>query len=158
MPEAAAKKAPRKAKKAVAKKKTTAKKTTARKTPVKRTAKAKAAAPKKAVDFSRAEEVAKQVWFAGLGAYGLSFDELKSNYAKVNEQSQKLFKELVSRGERLQGDAESAIKEQRESIEGRFTDARKSVDDLVEKVDVSGRVKQITGRIESLSADLRKAV
>ena len=156
MAEATAK-APRKKAKKTTAKKTTAKKTTAKKTAVKRTSKAKAAAPKKVVDFSRAEEVAKQVWFAGLGAYGLSYDELKSNYEKVNEQSQKVFKDLVSRGERLQDDAESAIKEQRDSLEGRFSGARKSVDDLVEKVDISGRVKQFTSRIESLSADLRKA-
>ena len=151
MAEATAK-APRKS----AAKKTAAKKTTAKKGAAKRTtAKRKPAAAQ--TSFARAEGVAKQVWFAGLGAYGMSFDELKSNYEKVNEQSQKLFKDLVSRGERLQDDAESALKEQRGSLEERFSGARKSVDEIVDKVDVTGRVKQIVSRIESLSADLRKA-
>lgn len=139
------------AKRAVKKTTATAKRTTAK-------AKKAVKAETKFVDLGKAESVAKSVWFAGLGAYGMSYDEIKSNYDKVNEQSQKLFKELVSRGEKLQGDAESTIKEQKDSIEDAFSDARKSVDEFVEKIDVNGRVKEMFNRIDSLSADLKKAV
>jgi len=153
--------------------KTAAKKSTrsstARKAPAKRTAVKKAKSVKRpaarkaskssqAVNFNSAEEVAKSVWFAGLGAYGASYDELKSSYAKVNEQSQKLFLQLVKRGEKLQGDAESVIKQQRDSVEDRISDARKSVNELVDKFDFNGRVKQMLARVESLSDDLKKAV
>lgn len=154
--------------------KTAAKKSTrsstARKSPAKRTAVKKAKSVKRpaarrkaskssqAVNFNSAEEVAKSVWFAGLGAYGASYDELKASYAKVNEQSQKLFLQLVKRGEKLQGDAESVIKQQRDTVEDRISDARKSVNELVDKIDVNGRVKQVLARVESLSDDLKKAV
>ena len=150
-----ARKAP--AKKKVAAKRAVKKTTTTVKRTAAKTKKAVKAEPK-LVDLSKAESMAKSVWFAGLGAYGMSYDELKSSYDKVNEQSQKLFKDLVSRGEKLQSDAESSIKEQRDSIEDAFADARKSVDEFVEKIDVNGRVKVIFSRIDSLSADLKKAV
>lgn len=156
------------AKKATAKRKAPAAKKTTAKRAVKKTtttAKRTAAKSKKAVkqsakrvDLGKAEDVAKSVWFAGLGAYGMSYDEMKSNYDKVNKQSQKLFKQLVKRGEKVQNEAESAIKEQRETIEDRLTDARKNVDDFVGKIDLNGRVKQMFNRIEDLGDDLRKAV
>lgn len=166
----AAKKVAKKPVKKTTAKRVAAKKSTAKKAVSKRVSASKSAAKRSTaklksaaqssdsfVDLAKAEEVAKQVWYAGLGAYALSFDVTKASYEKVNEQGVKLFNDMVSRGEKLQDEAESVLKEQRDVIEERFTDARKSVDEIVDKVDVPGRVKQIVNRIESLSMDLRKA-
>ena len=58
-----------------------------------------------------AEEVARKIWLAGLGAYGKSFEEVKRQYEKLNGETSRLFEELVSKGEKLEADTKVKFKE-----------------------------------------------
>jgi poly(hydroxyalkanoate) granule associated protein phasin len=60
--------------------------------------------PKTPVD--KAGELARQIWLAGVGAYGQAFDETQEKVtkrvARVSEETTKLFDDLVSRGNDLE--------------------------------------------------------
>lgn len=64
----------------------------------------KPARPKSPVD--KAGELARQIWLAGVGAYGQAFDEtqekVSKRVARVSEETSKLFDDLVSRGNDLE--------------------------------------------------------
>ncbi len=106
----------------------------------------------------RAGEVAKNIWLAGLGAYGKAFDEAQDRYEKVSKETSRLFDDLVAKGKKLEDDTQgkfSTVKEKSNAtIEERvskvrhalgFTEGPKSgsiaelskkVDELSEKIDL----------------------
>lgn len=74
--------------------------------------------------IDRAGDLAKNVWLAGLGAYGKAFDEAKDVYEKASKETPKLFDELVKKGEELEADTIDAINETKEKVsKGRFSDS-----------------------------------
>ena len=158
-------------------KKTTSKKTSAKVTAAKKEVKAAVAklddAQDKIVDVAedilsirigRAQKIAKQAWFAGLGVYGRSYEELKTRYAdageelqarysNITEEGQNFVKDLVSRGEQFQDQAEDLIKDRRSAIEEQIEVAKSR---LVSVVDVPARLQDVSNKLESLSKDLQK--
>ncbi len=54
----------------------------------------------------KASEVAKRIWLAGLGAYGIALDEAVDQYGKVSDkvskETSKIFDELVEKGKLLE--------------------------------------------------------
>ncbi|WP_281684933.1 phasin family protein [Thalassobaculum salexigens] len=50
----------------------------------------------------RASELARRIWLAGVGAYGQAYDEAQEQMSRVNEETSKVFEELVNRGETLE--------------------------------------------------------
>ncbi len=149
---AAKPKAKAKAKKAPARK-ATAKKTTARKTTAKKTAAKK---PVQVTFAEKAQENARNVFLAGLGFYGKAFEEAQNQVeaaekrAKARrEKAEKLFNELVKRGEKVETSARKRIKdielpelkltdreEFRIQIRARLDKARESFETLRESVTV----------------------
>lgn len=107
-----------KAKKASTRK-TTAKKSGQRKTTAKKVT-AKKAATKKPVQpevVVKAQENARNVFLAGLGAYGKAFEEAQSQIEEAQSRmkenrarAEDLFKELVKRGEKVESSAKEKIK------------------------------------------------
>ena len=47
---------------------------------------------------NQAEDLARKIWLAGIGAYGKGFDEAQGQYEKLNTEATKLFNELVLLG------------------------------------------------------------
>ena len=47
-------------------------------------------------------DIARNIWLAGLGAYGRAFDEAMNRYEQASKDTPKLFMELVKRGEQLE--------------------------------------------------------
>ena len=47
----------------------------------------------------KASEIAKNIWLAGLGAYGKAFDEAQDRIDKASKEPPRLFKDLVAKGE-----------------------------------------------------------
>ena len=43
---------------------------------------------------NQAEELARKIWLAGIGAYGKGFDEAQGQYEKLNTEATKMFNEL----------------------------------------------------------------
>ena len=102
------------AKKAAPKRKTTAKRKPAAK---KTTAKRKAAPAKKAPTLqSRVTEASRNAFLAGLGFYGMAFDQmqdqLKTVETELNARRKKaddLYADMVKRGEKVEKQAKNAI-------------------------------------------------
>lgn len=60
------------------------------------------AAPKDAKVTDKASDIAKNIWLAGLGAYGKAFDEAHERYEKVSKDTSRLFDDLVAKGKKLE--------------------------------------------------------
>ena len=54
-------------------------------------------------------DIARNIWLAGLGAYGRAFDEAVHRYEKASKDSPKLFKDLVKRGQELEKETRSKV-------------------------------------------------
>jgi len=111
--------------------------------------------------------VAKQAWFAYLGAAGRTYDEVTTRYtqagdelqervSKINKGGQDLVLDLVSRGEKVQDEAEIRIKEGRATIEEQIEIAKGRLSGLTAFVDVPSRLQDLSDKLESLSRDLKK--
>jgi len=114
-----------------------------------------------------AQNVAQQVWFAGLGAAGRTYEEvttrytqageeLQSRYAQLKKDREELVEDLVARGEKVQDEAQERIKESRASVEEQIEVAKERLVGLSSKVDIPARLQDLSDRLESLSKDLKK--
>lgn len=112
----------------------------------------------------KASEIAKNIWLAGVGAYGRAVDEAQGRLEKAGVEPPKLFKELVKAGAALEEEARDAIEAgqaARNSVEERISRVRDNFnmqrpargEDLLalhEKIDrLSNRLDALT---EALSA------
>ena len=97
----------------------------------------------------KASDVAKNIWLAGLGAYGKAFDEAHDRYEKVSKETTRLFDELVVKGKKFEDNTQGKLSDAKEksstSIEDRIAKVRKNLgfsdrsfstlDELSQKVD-----------------------
>lgn len=117
----------------------------------------------------KATELAKNIWLAGLGAYGKAIDEAQGQFEKASEkvtqESNRLFEELVAKGKQLEGDTQAKLAEVKEkssaSLEERLAQVKESFsfstksDDLAEKVDALSEKLDLI--IASLGKDAKPA-
>ncbi|MEM7359498.1 MAG: hypothetical protein AAF431_10395 [Pseudomonadota bacterium] len=119
-------------------------------------------------NFENVQEFAQKMWFASLGAFGRSVEEvqgrytkaneeLQSRYSQINEEGQKLVQDLVERGEKVQDDAEDLLKEGRANIEEQIEVAKNRLSGLVSVVDIPARLQDMSDKLEALSKDLKKS-
>lgn len=102
--------------------------------------------------FDTAEEMARKIWLAGLGAYGKSFDEIQSQYEKLNTQGTHLFDELVSKGEKLEADTKEIIK--KSSVEKRVEDVRKKLG--LDSSDTDAKIDELSKKVDALTEAVSK--
>lgn len=118
-------------------------------------------------NIDNAQTFAKKVWFAGLGVFGRSVEEIQSRYSqanedlqarykKINEDGQKLVNDLVVRGEKVQDDAEELVKEGRANIEEQIELAKTRLTGFVSVIDIPARLQDMSDKLETLSKDLKK--
>ncbi|MFT4924470.1 MAG: polyhydroxyalkanoate synthesis regulator phasin [Phenylobacterium sp.] len=88
---------------------------------------------------------ARNVWLAGLGAYGRSTETITKQLDKTYEESNQLFNELVSKGSEIQATIDEKIKdnvferkvdEVREKLGLNQSVSEQQIDELTAKVDV----------------------
>lgn len=101
----------------------------------------------------KAGEIAKNIWLAGVGAYGRAVDEAQGRLEKAGLEPPKLFRDLVEAGAALEEEARSAsddLKTARTSVEERINRVRENfhlqrpariedIADLHRKVDLVSR-------------------
>lgn len=58
-----------------------------------------------------AVELSRNIWLAGIGAYGMAFQVARSGAVAVNEQSVEMFEDLVKRGSEIETDVMTKIGE-----------------------------------------------
>ena len=76
----------------------------------------------------KASEIAKNIWLAGVGAYGKAVDEAQGRLERAMEPP-KLFRDLVKAGSALEGDARSALEASsaaKSSVEQRISRVREN--------------------------------
>jgi len=112
--------------------------------------------------------LAKQVWFANLGAAGRTYeeavalankanDEIQTRYTKFNKDGQDFVEDLVARGEKVQDEAESRLKEGRATVEEQIEAAKGRLIGFTSVVDIPARLQDLSDKLESLSKDLKKS-
>lgn len=95
----------------------------------------------------KASEIAKNIWLAGVGAYGKAVEDAQGRIEKAMEPP-KLFRDLVKAGAALEEDAKAAIET--------TTAARQSVEDRIGRVRDNFQMQR-PARVEELD-ELRKEV
>ncbi len=63
----------------------------------------------------KASEIAKNIWLAGLGAYGKAFDEAHDRLDKAAKEPERLFKDLVKKGSKLEDEVKNSLSSIRKS-------------------------------------------
>tara|TARA_R110001583_G_scaffold51139_2_gene159614 strand:+ start:351 stop:698 length:348 start_codon:yes stop_codon:yes gene_type:complete len=100
-----------------------------------------------------AEEIARKIWLAGLGAYGKSFEEVQRKYDKLNVETSRLFEELVSKGEKLEADTKEKFKE-KTTVEKRVEDVRKKLG--LDSSDTETKIDELYQKVDALTEAVNK--
>ena len=106
----------------------------------------------------KASEIAKNIWLAGVGAYGKAVEEAQGRLEKAMEPP-KLFRDLVKAGTALEEDARESTVAARHSVEERISRVRENfhnqrparIEDLVA---LHKKVDQLTRKVDRLSKAL----
>ena len=128
--------------KAAAKRKPVAK----RKPAAKRKSIAKKTTPEFAV---KAQEAGRNAFLVGLGFYGKAFDQAQERYNTIQDRmegrrkkAEKLYKELVKRGKKVEKDAKVALKD--------IDLPKLELDNLTDRKQLDKQLKKVKARIEDL--------
>ncbi len=100
-----------------------------------------------------AEDFARKIWLAGLGAYGKSFDEAQGQYEKLSAEASKLFDELVVKGETLESEAKAKIKTTT-NVEERVSEVRQKLG--LDKQGSDDKVEELSAKIDALTDAVAK--
>lgn len=110
---------------------------------------------------NKAGELAKQVWLAGLGAYGKAFDEASDRYDKATKDSPKLFRELVEKGAKLESETREAIADSKigksgSNLEQRIQKMRESVNFSFTSQVSQEDLDRVEAKLEKLTKEVAK--
>ncbi|KAA1189925.1 phasin family protein [Pseudohalioglobus sediminis] len=104
----------------------------------------------------KASEIAKNIWLAGVGAYGRAVDEAQSSLKKATPQPPKLFRDLVKAGTALEEEASEARSAAISSVEERISQVRENfhqqrparIEDLASLHD---KIDKLTRKVDTLT-------
>ena len=95
----------------------------------------------------KASEIAKNIWLAGVGAYGKAVEDAQGRMEKAGMEPPKLFRELVKAGTALEDEAKDALET--------TTAARHSVEERINRVRENFHMQR-PARIEDVAALTKK--
>ncbi|MFT4808353.1 MAG: polyhydroxyalkanoate synthesis regulator phasin [Paraglaciecola sp.] len=107
-----------------------------------------------------AEDMARKVWLAGLGAYGKGYEEVKGRFESLSTDSNKLFDELVVKGEKLETEGKGKVKEvqtkvaAKTEIETRIETVRAKLG--LNNTDSDKKIEELSDKIDALTAAVAK--
>ena len=111
----------------------------------------------------KASEIAKNIWLAGLGAYGKAFDEAQGRLDKVSKEPPRLFKDLVRKGAEFEDEVRDSLasirKTSTSSVEERIRKVRENFNlsltsrgtDLAE---INAKLDTLTAKVDALARTL----
>lgn len=102
---------------------------------------------------TEAEEFARKIWLAGIGAYGKGFDEAQGRYEKVSAEASKVFDELVVKGSKLETEAKDKL-QVKTNVEARVADVRKKLG--LDNASTDEKVEELSAKIDALTAAVAK--
>ena len=106
----------------------------------------------------KAGDLAKNIWLAGLGAYGKALDEAQGQYEKVSEkvskESSRLFDELVAKGKKLEGETSEKLSEVKEkstaTLEERLAQVKGSLAFTSKTAENADKLDEIISKLDLL--------
>ena len=131
--------------------KTTRRKPAAKRKPTARKSVVRKTAPNKSTpDFAeRAREAGRNAFLAGLGFYGKAFDQAQEQFSSLQDElearrkkADKLYKELVKRGKKVENDARGAIED--------IDLPKLELDSLTDRKKLEKRLEKAKARFEAL--------
>lgn len=107
-----------------------------------------------------AEEMARKIWLAGIGAYGKGYEEVKGRFEAISTDSNKLFDELVVKGEKLETEGKGKIEEVRTKVAAR-TEVEARIETVRTKLglnstDADMKIEELSAKIDALTAAVAK--
>ena len=102
---------------------------------------------------NEAEEFARKIWLAGLGAYGKSFDEAQGRYEKISVEASKMFEELVVKGSKIETEAKDKF-QVKDKVETRVAEVRKKLG--LDSVSADEKVEELSAKIDALTDAVAK--
>lgn len=107
---------------------------------------------------TQAEDLARKIWLAGIGAYGKGFDEAQGQYEKLNNEAAKLFNELVEKGEKIEDSAKGKFIAEKESVksnvEARVAEVRTKLG--LDSNDSEVKIEELSAKIDALTEAVAK--
>lgn len=107
-----------------------------------------------------AEDMARKIWLAGLGAYGKGYEEIKGCIESLSTDSNKLFDELVVKGEKLETEGKGKVSEVKNEvvakteIEARIETVRSKLG--LNNTDNDEKIEELSAKIDALTAAVAK--
>jgi hypothetical protein len=107
-----------------------------------------------------AEEMARKIWLAGLGADGKGFEEAKSRIEMLNAESNKMFADLVVKGEKLEAEGKGKFVEVKDKVSAK-ADVETRVEAVRSKLglnssDADIKIEELNAKIDALTAAVAK--
>jgi polyhydroxyalkanoate synthesis regulator phasin len=107
-----------------------------------------------------AEEMARKVWLAGLGAYGKGYEEVKGRFEALSTDSNKLFDELVVKGEKLETEGKGKVQEVKTKVAAK-TEIETRIETVRTKLglnntDSDDKIEELNAKIDALTAAVAK--
>lgn len=108
----------------------------------------------------KASEIARNIWLAGVGAYGRAVEEAQGRLEKAMEPP-KLFRDLVKVGAALEEDARQGTVAARHSVEDRINRVRENFHNqrparIEDVVALHRKIDQLTRKVDQLSKALQQ--
>lgn len=109
-------------------------------------------------------DLAKNIWLAGLGAYGKAFDEASERYEKVSKETTRLFDDLVVKGKNLEDHTSDKITHTITDVKDKSSN---SLDERITKVRQSlgfgefskdNKLDELNQKVDAISAKLDKLI
>jgi len=101
----------------------------------------------------KASEIAKNIWLAGLGAYGKAFDGAHDRLDKATKEPPRLFKDLVEKGSQLEEEVKDSLAKVRKSsassVEERIKRVRENFN--VNLVSRSDELAEVNAKLDALT-------
>jgi polyhydroxyalkanoate synthesis regulator phasin len=109
---------------------------------------------------STAEEMARKVWLAGLGAYGKGYEEVKGRIEALSTDSNKLFDELVAKGQKLETEGKGKVEEVKNEVVAK-TEIESRIETVRTKLGFSNtdndqKIEDLSAKIDALTAAVAK--
>lgn len=103
-------------------------------------------------------DIAKNIWLAGLGAYGRAFDEAQERYEQASKETPRLFTELVEKGKNLETQARATIDDVTAKGKGTATSLEERINKMRSNLGFAGVSVEDFERLEKKVDALTKKV
>lgn len=107
-----------------------------------------------------AEEMARKIWLAGLGAYGKGYEEIKGRMEALSTDSNKLFDELVIKGQKLETEGKGKVEDVKNEVVAK-TEIESRIETVRSKLgfnstDNDQKIQELSAKIDALTAAVAK--